>query len=532
MKRSSLVAIAIAACAHRPPPPPPAPADPPASRPAYALAEIRADVESLLAAQADAYWKSWTSGAPLNLSAGDAPRQRLLAPEALALVKEAFAKASGDERRALSHLAAFLVGEALSQATAGPAERRAEAEAQATFSWDGKQVPLRDLLSLLAGEPDAARRAAIEKAHAAAAAPIAPLAEAEASAVAAAARKLGSLSALALAGELRGEAPGTLASLAESVLAATEEPYRDLADDLARRELSLSLPALRSRDWPRLLRLAHEARAFPATRLVEDGAAALAGLGLGPKALPGLAVDAEPRPGKSPRPLMLPLVVPGTVRVSAIPAGGHAEASAFLHELGAGAYYAGVKATAVEFRRLGPASGPETWGRLLAGLASDPAWLAERAGLSNHALGREVRAALAERLHEVRLSAARLLAEVERADPSRAAGADARLLSRALCRPVEVEEARRWPLARDPLLRSAEALRAQLLAAQAEAFLAKRAGTAAWWRSKENGEWLAKVWAEGSRPTAEELSLAMGYAALDPSALAATARARLQAAGQ
>jgi hypothetical protein len=530
VKRSSLlaIAIAVAACAHAPPPP----ADPPPARPAYGVAEIRSDVEALLALQADAYWRSWTTGAALELSAGDVPRGRLLAPEALASVREALAKASGDERRALAHLASFLLGEALSQATAAASGRLAEAEAQATFSWDGRQVPLRDLLPLLAGEPDAARRAAIEKAHAAAAASLAPLAEAETSAVAAAARKLGYPGALALAGELRAELPRTLASLAEAVLAATEEPYRDLVDDLARRELSLSLSALRRRDWPRLLRLAHEPRAFPAARLVEDGTAALAGLGLDAKALPGLAVDAEPRPGKSPRPLMLPLEVPGKVRVSAIPGGGHAESRAFLHELGAGAYYAGVKASSVEFRRLGPASGPETWGRLLAGLAGDPAWLAERAGLSNHALGREVRAALAERLHEARLSAARLLAEVERADPTRAPGADVRLLSRAECRAVEAEEARRWPLGRDPLLRSAEALRAQLLAAQVEAFLAKRAGTRAWWRSKENGEWLANTWAAGSRPTAEELSLAMGYAALDPSALAAIARARIQTAGQ
>ncbi len=531
MKR--LLLVALAACAHPPPPPPPPPpkAAPQPAQPAYGLAQVRSDVESLLALQADAYWRSWTTGAPLGLSAAEAPRKRLLAPEALALVKEALPKASGDERRALSYLASFLRGEALSQATSGPSDRLSEAEAQTTFAWDGRPVALRDIGPLLAGEPDAARRAAIEKAWAAASAPLAPLAEAEASAVASAARKLGYPDALALAGELRGEAPGTLASLAEAVLAATEEPYRDLVDDLARRELSLSLAALRSRDWPRLVRLSHEARAFPAARLLDDGTAALSGLGLDARALPGLAVDAEPRPGRSPRPLMLPLEVPGKVRVSALPAGGHAESSAFLHELGAGAYYAGVKASAVEFRRLGPGFGPETWGRLLSGLTGDPAWLAARAGLSNHALDREVRAALAERLREVRLSAARLLVEVEQADPSRAAGANGRLLSRALCRPVDVEEARRWPLARDPLLRSAEALRAQLLAAQAEAFLAKRAGAGAWWRSKENGEWLSRTWAAGSLPTAADLSLAMDYAALDAAALAATARARLQASG-
>ncbi|HEY6105402.1 MAG TPA: hypothetical protein VIV59_05445, partial [Anaeromyxobacteraceae bacterium] len=179
---------------------------------------------------------------------------------------------------------------------------------------------------------------------------------------------------------------------------------------------------------------------------------------------------------------------------------------------------------------LGPAWSSGAWGRLFAGLTGHPDWLAERAGLGNHGLGREVRAAWLERLHEVRLAAARLAAEVEAAS-SHAGGGEirARWLGRALGAPAEPAEGER-ALRRDPLLQSAEVLRAELLAAQAETFLARRAGGSAFWRSRENGEWLRRAWAEGSRRSAAELAQAMGFPALDPSALASLARARIEGA--
>jgi hypothetical protein len=96
---------------------------------------------------------------------------------------------------------------------------------------------------------------------------------------------------------------------------------------------------------------------------------------------------------------------------------------------------------------------------------------------------------------------------------------------------VDREEASRIGLEPDPLLQSAESLRALLLSAQIEGFLARKAG-GPWWRSKGSGEWLVRTWAEGSRPTAEELALAAGEKALGPAAFAARARARLEAASR
>lgn len=511
--------VSLAADPAPPPRPPAAAADP--------LPAIRADVEGLLRDQAEAFWRAWTTGAPPDEARAWRGRERLLEPETLARVAAARERAPGDERRALSHLWAFLVGERLARAAAAPAEALAAAEGEASFAWESRRVPLSELPGLLAGEPDAARRAAAENAHAAAWARLAPLAEAWTRALDAEARRLGAGDLLALAAELRGEPAEALSALAEATLAATDASWRGLSVDLSRRELGPLPGGIRERDLPRLERLSHEARAFPAARLRDDGAAAFRGLGIDLVALPGFEVDDAPRPGKHPRPLMMPVAVPDAIRVSVRPAGGAAEARAFLRELGAGVALAHVKSPSVEFRRLGPAWWSDAWGRLFAGLTGHPDWLAERVGLGNHGLSREVRATWLARLHEVRLAAARLAAEVEAARaPARGGEIRARWLARAIGAPAEPAEGER-ALPRDPLLRSAEVLRAELLAAQAETFLARQAG-GPFWRSRQAGEWLRRAWAEGSRPLPAELALAMGFPALEPSALASLARARIE----
>ncbi len=531
MKRLFPTLLALTACAHAASPAPagapPSPPDPPDLLPA-----IRADVEALLAAQAEAFWKTWTNGGTPDVSGAYRGRDRLLAPEALGQVKKALERASGDERRALGYLRTFLVGELLARESAKAADGAAAAEAAARFAWDGKEVPARQRIRLLAAEPNAERRAGLERAYAGASSKWAPLVAAEDRAVREAAGKLGYPDASALAAELRGRPVQELGALAEELLDSTDAVYRAVMDDLAHRELHVPLGSSRMHDLPRLFHTAHEPRAFPAAELVPDALATFEELGVGIKQIRGLVLDVEARPGKNPRPIVLPVEVPGSVRVSVTPQGGASEARAFLHELGAAAYYAQVTTRTMEFRRLGPAAIPETWALLFEGLAGDPGWLAERAGLSGEGLTREVRAAVAEELHQARLAAARLLCELERSrDPTHVAAAQRRLLARALSRPVDAEEAARWPLDPDPLLHSAESLRARLLSAQAEAFLAKRSGSPAWWRSRDNGKWLSRTWADGSRSSPEELSAALGEPAMGAAVFAARAKARAAAGG-
>jgi hypothetical protein len=499
----------------------------PEKEPKERLASIRAEVDQLLTAQAKLLWEAWTRGASPDLDASLAGREALFSRETLAFVKDARDRAEGDERRALALLHAFLVGEhlareatAVSQAAAG----------RPTLTWDGRTVPIERVPALLALEPDPARRAGLERAWADAERRHAAVADARWRGITAAAGRIGYGSPLALAVELRGEPIRDLGALANSVLAETDAEYRAIVDALAHVEMGAGLAQLRGRDMPRLLRAGEDARAFPAGRATGDVGKTLAALGLDLPGRPGVVLDLEARSGKDPRALALPVEVPGSVRVSFAPQGGAAELRALLHEMGVATYYAYVATPVLEFRRLGAVTS-EAWAGLFEDLASDPRWLAERTGLAENHLAPIVRAAAARRLHQARTLAARVLVEIGRAAKPGGNPAVAKaILERAFARPVEADELGLFLLERDPLLESADALRALLLAAQGEAFLAGRSRTS-WWGSKESGAWLAAAFADGSRLAPADLARSFGAARVDASALVASSRARAAAAG-
>jgi hypothetical protein len=505
-----------------------APADTAAARSAARIAGIRAEVDRFLTAQGELLWDAWTRGATPDLEASTASRAALFSRDTLLAVRQARDAAQGDERRALTLLHRFLVGEHLARAAA--AALPSPPPPPAVLTWDGALVPTWRVPTLLAAEASGARRAALERAWADAERRQATAVAARWDAIAAAARGLGYDSLLALAAELRGESPDALVRLAEEVLAGTESTYRGLMDGLARAEMRKPLGELRERDVPRLLRAGDDRNAFPAGRGAADARATFSALGLELAARPGIVLDGEARQGKDPRALTLPVSVPGSVRVSYAPPSGAVDVANLLHELGAAAYYAYVDTPVVEFRRLGTVTA-EAWAGLFADLVGHPAWLAERTGDTDEHLAPLVRATAARRLHRARTLAVRILDEVARARDPEGAGRTARArLERAVLRPVERDELQLFVADRDPLLESADALRALLLAAQAEQFLAGR-GDPAWWRSTANGAWLGAAFAAGSRLAPLELARTLGAERIDSAALTRSTRARAGAAG-
>ncbi len=548
MRHPLLLALLAAGCAHGAATAPAAPpgggapgpsgpagaplaaAEPTTPHPPDSLADLRDGVEALLAAQGEAAWRGWTAGDPIDPAAAWKGREALLAPEALARVAEARAAAPEADRPALDRLRAFLLGEQLARASAGPSQALAAARAAATFTWDKRTVPLRQFIPLLAAEPEAPRRQALAAAHAAAVRKLAPLQAARDAAVAGAGARLGYASTLDLAAALRGEEVDALAALAEATLARTDATWKALLDALARKELQTPAERLRERDLPRLLRTAAPPDAFPATRLLADAEATLAGFGLDLTAGGHLAVDAAARPGKLPRPLAVPVLVPGGVRLSLTPLAGLDAARALLHELGVAQAAARTAGGPVEDRRLGSASLPEAWGSLLAGVTASPEWLANH-GLDAEAARREVRVAAARRLHAARQAAAQLLVEVARArEPASLAARAAAIGKRALGHPLDATDPLPWALEPDPLLRSADRLMAALLAAQVEAHLAAAAG-GPWWRARGSGVWLAGAWAGGGRRSPGAVARSLGAAGLDPGPLDALTRAAAAAGG-
>lgn len=532
MTRASLplpvLLLVLLSCAHGAPSPEaraPAPAAPPAASeppPAtHALEEVRAGAEAVLRAQAEAYWRAFSEGVPASPAAAWEGHEGLLSDATLSALAAAARAERPEARRSAAHLRAWVLGERLARDAAAPLGALERARAEATFQRGGHDVPLAEATSLLAAEPEPARRRELGDAAAAAARGLLPATEARDRALDDAARALGFPSLAALAGELRGEPPPALGALAEGVLARTDATWKALLAELATRA-GMAPDAVRAADLPRLLRSVAPSRDFPAARQLEAAGALAAGLGLPLADQPNLRIDAATHPKKLPQSVALPVDPPRDVRLSAAPAAGLAPLRALLHELGAAEYYAHVGAGPVELRRLGSPSIPATWALLLEEVAGAPEWLAGR-GLAEPLVRAEASAAAARRLLRAREAAGRVLATLGRAA---APDAEVALVARVLGVPAEEPDALPWRVDPDPLLRSAEALRAELLTAQVETFLAKKAGGPAWWTSPAAGAWLRQAWAEGSRRSAAELSRAVGQPALDAAALDALVRAR------
>jgi hypothetical protein len=484
-------------------------------------------VEALLRSQAEGYWRAFTSSERFDPAAAWRGREALLSPATLARVDAALAAAQGDEQRALRHLRAFLLGEALARDLSGATARLAAARASTTVSWGGRAVPLDRVPGLLAAEADPARRKALAEATDEAARTLVPLADAWRQALDAAARARGFAGTLPLAAVLRGADPEALERRAAAVLERTDAIWRALVGALAKRETALDASAVRARDLPRLLRSPPDGDLFPADRQVATATAALAAFGVDLPA--GEVVDGGARPGKRDGVIALPVEVPGSVRVSFSPVPGLDAARALLHALGVASHYAHVKVRPVEFRRLGPEAILRASGDLVEGIAAAPQWLAEH-GASRDLVAAAVRSAVARDLRAAREDAAIILYESARArEPERAAALWSPIAERALGRPTE-DELPPPAIDPDPLLRAAEDLDARLLAAQLTPALDRVAG-GPWWRSPRAREALRGVWAEGTRRDAGEILALLGAGPLDPSALDALARSRLEAAG-
>ena len=204
------------------------------------------------------------------------------------------------------------------EARLGAATSRTDA-ARARAESDGD---LAGLTATLATTADLSERVALEERRLDVVARVlTPLAADALERVRAEVRALGWPSPRALLATLHGRDPGALAAEAEALLRATEAPELD-GDDV---------PATARFDLPRVHRAAWADPLLP-----EDPVAALRGalarLGLAHGA--GFTLDADPRPGKSPRAFCAAVAVPEDVHLVVSPRGGLSDLEALFHEAG------------------------------------------------------------------------------------------------------------------------------------------------------------------------------------------------------
>jgi len=270
-----------------------------------------------------------------------------------------------------------------------------------------------------------------------------------------------------------------------------------------------------------LRRLSPLERTYTKERAVEVCVATLSALGLDIENTPGIRLDLDDRPQKSPRACVIASDPPNVVHLITRAQGGLHDYQAFLHEAGHALHYAGCDpALPYTFRKLSRDHAlTEIYSYILEAVSREPGWHAEHFDLTDDQAAENAEATVFLEALLFRRYTAKLQFELEfwgryREDGGTAAGYSERLTAATGIRyPSE-----NYLSDMDSGFYSADYLRAWIRSAQLRQSLIREAGQD-WWRRPETGERLRDLFREGTKPTSEEIAGRMGYEPFDTSAL-------------
>jgi hypothetical protein len=472
---------------------------------------MRGEIDSLLVEQGTMAFRSWTLGVPSNQDSLYRAHAALFTLERFTCVR----RAEGEEPDSLQRLRLFylrrhLSFEFLSRSTA-PATDRAQTYASAALVRTGSDsIPYPELALRLAGEPDPGKREALYVGADGIVDSVGTLLEGVYAAYSGLATSLGYGSYTAMIEELRGFSLPATCAMAESVLARTDSLYDALLPDQLRENVGVEPSLFRRYDTGRLFRAARFDRYFPSAGLLPSVRSTYRKLGFDPALQPGLALDTAARPLKNPRAACFPVDVPGDIRLSIKPVGGMDDYAALYHEMGHAQHYANTTERALEFSSLGEATLSETYAFLSEYLLCNPAWMRQNLTMPVPLLKAYGRTCAFQRLYFVRRYAAKVLFERALFEGRKdAEDLYAQLQARALRIHIHPSDARRAFADTDPHFYSAVYLRAWMLQAQLEQYLASSFG-ANWFENPGAGTFLRELWEQGDRLNAEGLLQRIG----------------------
>jgi hypothetical protein len=382
-------------------------------------------------------------------------------------------------------------------------ERIAELEATLTASVDGEEIPCRMLRPRLMNEEDRDVRARVEAArnelteeH------LNALQLQAAQVVLRETRRLGAESYVDLYRSF-GFRLDDLAEQCRRFLSDTEALWEEAGDRFFRSRIGIGLGEVRRWDVGRAWRAPDWDASFPPDRMLPALEVTLADLGIDLRGQPNVELDLEERPSKDPRAFCAPIEVPGRVVLVMKPQGGPDDWRTLFHEAGHTEHFAHTSASlSPEERRLGDNAVTEGWAMLFEYVTTDPVWLDRQLDFPRpYEFAAEGAAQL---LWLARRYSAKLLYELEFHAAEDLTALRARYVE-LLGEATKVE-----PAAADYLgdidagFYASEYLRAWAFEAQLRAYLRERFGNA-WFSRREAGSLLRELWAEGQKPTADEL---------------------------
>lgn len=353
--------------------------------------------------------------------AGLYEEHRLLrSAEALPTIQRALAEATGEERRRLRALFAWVADQRV-EASLAPLEDELRGwESGATVSLAGRELPLRRVVAAMARAPERGERLAWDAAR------NRRLEDAAALRLDILHREREAVAELGLGGYL--DARERLAGLdlrglereGVRIIAGTEDAYREHLAYHVRKRIGVEPGAAARSDVAWLRQMSWLSERFRLEPVLEQARRDLAELGLPLSAGGRVRLDLEARPLKSPDSFSAPLDVPGEVILVVAPTGGWDDAESLLHEIGHTLHFAyTAPGLPFEDRALGDTTVTETFAILFESLVLEPRWVDRVAGLQGAEADEYLRLAGFLKLYRVRRHAALLLYDLELASARR-----------------------------------------------------------------------------------------------------------------
>ena len=241
-------------------------------------------------------------------------------------------------------------------------------------------------------------------------------------------------------------------------------------------------------------------------------------LGFELEATPNIRLDLEDRPQKSPRACVIPSDPPEVVHLITRAQGGLSDYQSFLHEAGHALHYAGCDPRLpFTFRAISRDHAlTEIYSYVVEAITREPGWHVLHFGLSETEAAENAEATRFLDALLYRRYAAKLRYELGFWSAFAAEqGSSPRNYSQLLTEATGIRYDDRGYLSdMDAGFYSADYLRAWIRSAQLRAHLVGKVG-GDWWRSARTGEFLRELFAQGTRPTSEEVATLIGFEPLD-----------------
>ncbi|HJX48046.1 MAG TPA: hypothetical protein VJ375_09375 [Gaiellaceae bacterium] len=267
-----------------------------------------------------------------------------------------------------------------------------------------------------------------------------------------------------------------------------------------------------------LRRLSPLESTYTKERSVDVCMASVQALGFDMTAIPNIRLDLEDRPQKSPRACVIASDPPDVVHLITRAQGGLADYQSFMHEAGHALHYAGVDPRLpYTFRKISRDHAlTEIYSYIFEAITREPGWHALHFGLSDVQAQENAQATLFLEALLYRRYTAKLRYELGFwSSFAKEQGRSPRDYATRLTEATGIRyDPRGYVADMDAGFYSADYLRAWIRSAQLRHQLVGELGED-WWRSPRTGEFLRELFAEGTKPTSEEIAGRLGFDPLD-----------------